>query len=369
VLPGEPEKAVRLDNTTTTTVKGAGSMTAYYKHGFPRVVAVVGQKGGVGKSKIGETICFEAAARGDYDEVYEIDLDPNPGTTQMADIFEQQWAEMHGMPSKQLLAAAEASPETLSVNRLLLHPELGVEGIRWEMPVTDAISELVRFRRIVKHTKAIDEVPLNSILQQAMQTYGITLGKQSPFYVIPNTSALKNTIQTIEGRGSAAADPRLMLARAIDLQVQRGIFTGRTLIVIDTAGETGLVPDSADMAADVLIQLFQPTQVAVRGMINTTKNAIRLRRDRHDPDGRPFLLPPLYNMAGQSEEEVEWLEEVAHDLTPYRLHPDRYILPASVNFGKRPGMKGIPSWLYNPMDPVCLQIFQFYRDHLAPEVA
>lgn len=330
----------------------------------PAIVGVLGLKGGVGKSLLAQLVAILAALQG-Y-TVWLIDMDGNPGQTAMFCHFQELLEGRRGIQRE-----LQRDPMRRTVQRVVLHPRQGLDGVGLDYPLRQVLTELLPQRPRFK----VSNIDSTSIAQRTIAHYGLDLSHLGSLTVVPNAGSFEPLVQEIERKHLTdnLFDPDVIVADALRETVRaersRGMPTPH-LIVIDTAGERGLLPRMIAFAATHVLLPLEPTDLALSGAINTADDLTEVRNLRGSQQGYPCVLPAIINKFDPNPEE-ELAEWVSDEATPalgdvgVRICP-RYI-PRSYDIETRASRKGILPFEYNPLDPVVMAVGAIWND-LRPSV-
>lgn len=314
------------------------------------ITAIMGAKGGIGKSFLTLALGIHLAARGA--SVAMLDLDGNPGLTELFLMLEM--AQGHSERFHQELADA---PQRLTIQRLLLQPTLGIDDIALEFPVAAML--LRDLPHVVRDASC--RVDPRTIVASTLATYAIDPEHIGQLILVPNAGSFQGFIQEVID--AAARDtsrkPELLLRQALDA-VQRTLRDqGKpplTHILIDTPGDRSILTQMAAFAADQVIVPFQMTKLSLLGLVNTKKDLAEVRRRRAQivPESPgPTLLPAILNRyVAPQPHAIDWIAQVAQPtLERARIDLCPIFVPEDPDAGLYPDQLGVVPFAYNPLSP------------------
>ncbi len=334
----------------------------------PIILAVVSAKGGVGKSLLALLLSVFAALEGHHVEV--LDLDGNPGLTGMFCHFRDELSGRRG-----LQARLRRDPENLTIMRLLLHPERGLEGdarcgipgIGLEYPLRQVLTELLSIRQ----RYAVSCIDGASLTQRTLEAYQIDLDRLGSLTIVPNSGSFESFVHQVEQwhHANPAFQPHQILATALReqerTQVEERGERGMDLIVLDTAGERGIMPNMAYRAATHILLPIEVSQLSVAGAVNSIFDIEEARSRRPDGDRYPVILPVVVNKFRPEPQEGlrEYVEsEIVPQLREAGATVNRRFIPYSYDIDQRASRRGILPFEYNPLDEAVVAVHNLWID-------
>lgn len=330
----------------------------------PVILAVVSAKGGVGKSLLAQLLGIFAAMSGLNVEL--LDLDGNPGQTAMFSHFQDDLMGHTGLQDR-----LRRDPFNLTILRLLLRPELGLEGnpsrgipgIGLDYPLRQVLTELLPRRS----RYAVSRIDSSTLSQRTIDTYGVDFNRLGTLTIVPNGGSFESFVHQIEQAHHAnpAYDPHIVLARALRTQEEVRRTAGEPpmdLIILDTAGERGIMPNMVYRAATHILLPIEVSQLSVSGALNTITD---IEATRDAGSRYPIILPVIVNKFRPDPEEG-LADYIQHDVAPkfykegVEVHA-RYV-PYSLDIDQRASRKGILPFEYNPLDPTVRNVHELWID-------
>jgi|GEM_PF-3307234 len=264
-----------------------------------RILGIFGAKGGIGKSLISLASALMLALQGHI--VVLVDLDGNPGLTEL-------YLMMDGDEShREILAESLRSQKShTTVSRFLLQPELGMVDLLLDIDIMTLINGLPTTVAAAK-SYAAEEYNVHwavnpaTIIADTLAFYGSNpdKAKQGKIYLMPNGGSFDDVIAEVAQRKAkhTSYNPLTILLEGFvgtAQEFERRGLAPPTHIIIDTAGELGLIPDIAAFTCHDVILPYKKSAPSVAGVCNTVTNIQSVNRAR--PNGhRATIHKPIGN--------------------------------------------------------------------------
>lgn len=215
-------------------------------------IGIMNGKGGVGKTLKAVLAAKYLANHGKF--VLAIDMDAQPG---MSGIFARFQEQVSGQ--KNLMRAVRRDPQRRSLLRMVMQPELGLEGISWEYPMP--------------------------------------AGSQGKLVTVPNGGEFVTMINEAnrEFAANPSHHPDLFLAQSIQAMEQHRRDQGLRpidVLLIDSPGERGQLATMIFNLLDMVLIPMTPTKLALDAVQNIADDIADVQAHR---GGRPCIAPVLVN--------------------------------------------------------------------------
>jgi cellulose biosynthesis protein BcsQ len=324
-------------------------------------LAVMGPKGGVGKSLIAQLIAVFAAVRGI--PVRLIDLDGQPTLT----------AQFAHYTNSQLLRQLRVDPMRLTIQGLMLHPGNGEALMRLDYP----IGEVLLTKLPNRPRMPVSRINPATIVQRTLQHYDIDVERIAPMIVLPNCDSFEPFIFAVAE--AKARDRRFaaeqLLKRALTVQEQLRARQGLPPIhlnILDVAGERSTVSANAIHAATHILPVFNMGDASVEGLMSVAADVRDQRSLSADPSHFARILPAVANMFDESDDEEcsAWIDQTVRprlSTVSIQVVGREHYIPWTRDPG-RADRRQVMAFEYNPLDHAVQAVEQLTR-YLLPVLA
>jgi len=324
-------------------------------------IGMFGAKGGIGKSIITLLMGTLLALKGK--RVVVIDFDGNPGISPLFLTLAEVLKDREDLEQELLDNSMD-----LTVHRILLYPEKGIQDLILGYPLLELLDRLPTVRR--------DEnmkVNPNTIRQETIEYYGIhpdTL-QDGELHLIPNAGSFSDLLRELERRHltDRTFNPEMALARNLPIALAAHYQAGYPeydYVLIDTAGELGLLPTMVAHLADIAYFPFNMTALSLQGTIRTYQSVQSALRSEKVPHNLRIIPPLLNKYKSNRDKDGRWIQEVAGPkLSKAHLTISQPYLPYSSYVGEDADQYGIMPFMMNPLDPFVKATYEIMKGSLS----